>query len=83
MKAATTKVIVNAAARINSQEDLSVSFIQIGDDRSATKFLKFLDDNLRPQGAKFDIHYSLSHFFKIILFCLFLRILFTWLRHQY
>lgn len=59
-QAATTREIIQAAGRINSQEDLSISFIQIGNDRSATKFLKFLDDNLTPLGAKFDIVDTLS-----------------------
>jgi uncharacterized protein with von Willebrand factor type A (vWA) domain len=54
-QAATIKEIIRAAGRVNSQEDLSVSFIQIGDDKNATRFLKYLDDNLRPMGAKFDI----------------------------
>jgi len=46
-------VIRDAANRIQRDEDLSVSFIQIGHDRSATKFLKHLDDDLR--GCRFDI----------------------------
>ena len=46
-------MIRDAANRIQRDEDLSVSFIQIGHDRSATKFLKHLDDDLR--GCRFDI----------------------------
>jgi len=46
------KEIVNAANRIQRDEDLSVSFIQIGNDKEATKFLKSLDDDIK---ARFDI----------------------------
>lgn len=58
------KEIVQASHRVNTEEDLSVSFIQIGADREATKFLKFLDDSLKSQGAKFGIL-----FFLFILYC--------------
>lgn len=47
------KVIRDAANKIRRDEDLSVSFIQIGHDHSASKFLKHLDDDLK--GARFDI----------------------------
>lgn len=46
-------MIRDAANRISRDEDLSVSFIQIGHDSSATRFLQNLDDNL--QGCRFDI----------------------------
>lgn len=59
-QAATVKEIVGASQRLRSQEDLSVSFIQIGNDHQATRFLKYLDDALKSQGAKFDIVDSLS-----------------------
>jgi hypothetical protein len=36
-------------------EELAVSFIQIGKDAGATRFLKALDDELTRAGAKFDI----------------------------
>ena len=32
-----------------------MSFVQVGDDPSATKFLHFLDDELVERGAKFDV----------------------------
>ena len=47
------QVIRDAANRINRDEDLSLSFVQVGHDRSATRFLQHLDDDLR--GARFDI----------------------------
>jgi len=50
---AVENVIRDASNRLSRDEDLSVSFIQIGSDRSATRFLKQLDDDIR--GAKFDI----------------------------
>jgi len=50
---AVEKVIRDAANKIRRDEDLSVSFIQIGHDHSASKFLKHLDDDLK--GARFDI----------------------------
>lgn len=49
---AVKAVIEKAASSISSDEELSVSFIQIGTDTGARAFLKHLDDNLN---AKFDI----------------------------
>ena len=45
-------VLRDAASSIQHDNELSVSFIQIGDDSGAARFLKELDDNLN---AKFDI----------------------------
>ena len=42
--------IVDASRRLYRDEDLSISFIQIGNDHGAKKFLKWLDDDLRRQG---------------------------------
>lgn len=53
--AATKRSIIRAANRIKRNEQLSVSFIQVGDDAGATEFLDGLDDDLVRQGAKFDI----------------------------
>jgi len=50
---AVERVIRDASNRLDRDEDLSVSFVQIGHDRSATRFLHKLDDDLR--GCKFDI----------------------------
>ena len=44
--------IKKAANKLKRDEDLSVTFVQIGNDSSATKFLKKLDDDL---DCKFDI----------------------------
>lgn len=47
------QVITEQANKQETDEELSVLFIQIGNDPDATKFLTDLDDNLK--GAKFDI----------------------------
>lgn len=52
---AVMKVIIEASRRIERDEELAISFIQIGTDAQATKFLKILDDELQGAGAKFDI----------------------------
>jgi uncharacterized protein with von Willebrand factor type A (vWA) domain len=52
---AVKKVIIDASCRIDRDEELAISFIQVGTDPSATKFLKQLDDELQRIGAKFDI----------------------------
>jgi uncharacterized protein with von Willebrand factor type A (vWA) domain len=52
---AVMEVIINATRRMDRDEELAISFIQIGNDRSATAFLKALDDQLQGVGAKFDI----------------------------
>eukprot|EP01133_Synstelium_polycarpum_P005242 gene5242-6065_t len=49
------QLIIQTSNRLQRDEDLSISFIQIGRDRSATVFLKGLDDFLTSQGARFDI----------------------------
>lgn len=51
----TKSLIINAANRINADEALAISFIQVGKDKGAAKFLKELDDDLQKAGAKFDI----------------------------
>lgn len=52
---AVMKVIIEASRRMDRDEELAISFIQIGTDPQATKFLKVLDDELQGAGAKFDI----------------------------
>eukprot|EP01088_Endostelium_zonatum_P017482 TRINITY_DN517_c0_g1_i2.p1 TRINITY_DN517_c0_g1~~TRINITY_DN517_c0_g1_i2.p1 ORF type:complete len:481 (-),score=174.29 TRINITY_DN517_c0_g1_i2:43-1485(-) len=52
------KEIKEATWKMDRLEDLSVSFIQIGKDGSATRFLQKLDDDIK--GAKFDIVDSLT-----------------------
>ncbi|MCC5635283.1 VWA domain-containing protein [Nostoc sp. CHAB 5844] len=52
---AVMKVIIEASRRMDKDEELAISFIQVGSDQQATRFLKVLDDELQSAGAKFDI----------------------------
>ncbi|MGM3309292.1 vWA domain-containing protein [Anabaena sp. WFMT] len=52
---AVMKVIIEASRKIDRDEELAISFIQVGADPNATRFLKILDDELQSAGAKFDI----------------------------
>ncbi len=52
---AVMRIIVEASRQIDKDEELAISFIQVGTDPDATKFLKILDDELQSAGAKFDI----------------------------
>jgi uncharacterized protein with von Willebrand factor type A (vWA) domain len=52
---AVFQVIIQATKKLKSDEELGISFIQIGNDPQATEFLKALDDQLQGAGAQFDI----------------------------
>jgi len=52
---AVMKVIIEASRKMERDEELALSLIQVGNDGSATRFLKALDDELQGAGAKFDI----------------------------
>ena len=52
---AVMKVIIETSRRMDRDEELAISFIQVGTDAQATRFLKVLDDELQGAGAKFDI----------------------------
>lgn len=52
---AVFEAIINASRQMERDEELAISFIQVGSDPQATKFLKALDDQLQGVGAKFDI----------------------------
>lgn len=52
-KAAAAKVLVNASNAQETDDALTVLFVQVGSDAAATAYLRELDDNLK--GAKFDI----------------------------
>lgn len=52
-QAAAAKVIVNAANKQETDDALTILFVQVGHDTAATNYLRSLDDNLK--GAKFDI----------------------------
>jgi len=50
---AVARVITQAANKQETDDALTILFVQVGNDRAATAYLKGLDDNLK--GAKFDI----------------------------
>jgi vWA found in TerF C terminus len=52
---AVMDVILAATQKLDRDEELAISFIQVGTDATATAFLKILDDDLGRAGAKFDI----------------------------
>ena len=52
---AVMKTIIEASRRMERDEEMAISFIQVGTAPEATKFLKVLDDDLQSAGAKFDI----------------------------
>jgi len=52
---AVMRVIIDASQKIDRDEEMGISLIQVGKDRKATAFLKALDDRLESAGAKFDI----------------------------
>lgn len=54
-KAAAAQAIVAATKKMSADEQLAISFVQVGNDPSATNFLTFLDDELMGLGAKFDV----------------------------
>lgn len=52
-QAAAAKVIRDASNKLESDDELTFLFVQIGSDAGATRYLKALDDDLK--GCKFDI----------------------------
>lgn len=52
---AVFEVIIDASRKLDRDEELAISMIQVGSDPQATQFLKALDDQLLGVGAKFDI----------------------------
>ena len=52
---AVMKTILDATRRLDRDEELGVSLVQVGQDPLATRFLKALDDDLVRIGARFDI----------------------------
>jgi len=52
-QSAAAKVIIDAANKQETDDALTILFVQVGDDAAATAYLRSLDDNLK--GAKFDI----------------------------
>ena len=52
---ALMKLIIETSRSKDKEEELGISFIQVGTDPNATRFLKVLDDEMQSAGAKFDI----------------------------
>jgi hypothetical protein len=52
---AVMKAVIRAAKRVQRPDELVVSFIQIGTDAGARRFLKILDEEMVRAGAPFDI----------------------------
>jgi hypothetical protein len=53
---AVIRTIVEATQKMDRDEELAISFIQIGADKEASEYLEYLDDQLQQdRGAKFDI----------------------------
>jgi uncharacterized protein with von Willebrand factor type A (vWA) domain len=52
---AVVQVIIEASKKLDRDEELAISFVQVGTDAAATAFLKILDDDLGRAGAQFDI----------------------------
>lgn len=52
---AVMKLIIEYSRKMDADEELAISFIQIGNAQEASRFLKLLDDELQGAGAKFDI----------------------------
>lgn len=52
---AVIRLIIEASQKIDRDEELAISLIQVGRDKKATMFLRALDDQLQQSGAKFDI----------------------------
>ena len=58
---AVIRTIVDATQKMDSDEELAISFIQIGSDKEASEYLAYLDDQLQQnRGAKFDIVDTIS-----------------------
>lgn len=52
---AVIRTLVEASRKIDRDEELGISFIQVGDDPKVTEFFRALDDQLAAAGARFDI----------------------------
>ncbi len=52
---AVANVIIAATKRMERDDEIAISIVQVGNDQSAAKFCQFLDDSLMSLGAKFDI----------------------------
>lgn len=54
-QAAVEREIIGVTKEMTADEQLAISFLQIGNDPGAKNFLQHLDDGLEKKGAKFDV----------------------------
>jgi hypothetical protein len=52
---AILRLLFEASQRMERDEELAISFIQVGDDLNTMQFLKALDDDMQNAGAKYDL----------------------------
>lgn len=52
---AVAKAIVAISKKLNSANEMNFTFVQVGQDEKAKKYLQRLDDQLEKEGAKYDI----------------------------
>lgn len=52
---AVIETIIRSTEKMECDEELAITFLQIGDDSGAKQFLRALDDQVKDVGAKFDI----------------------------
>jgi len=52
---AVVELILQTTHKLDRDEELGISFIQVGNDPGARQFFKALDDQLQDVGAKFDV----------------------------
>lgn len=57
---AAKNAIISHSKTLDRDSEYGVLFVQVGKDQGAQSFLKELDDDLMPQGAKFDIVDTIS-----------------------
>jgi hypothetical protein len=49
------RLIIETSRRLDRDDEIGISLVQVGDDPKVTEYLKALDDQLLDAGAKFDI----------------------------
>lgn len=54
-KNSVATAIINASNKISSDDEIGITFLQVGQDTEAKEFLRSLDDDLQSKGAKYDI----------------------------
>ena len=50
-----SEIIIHTTKNISSKDDVSITFLQVGKSSKGGEFLAGLDNNLKAQGARFDI----------------------------